>query len=310
MKRIILSAIMLTTSLNVQTYAQNIPQNIQKEVITDYSFNQVKAGNFTLDIFNASEKDSFGVASVIISGEKEAILIDAQFTLKNAELVAKKIKSTGKDLKSIYISHNDPDFYFGLEIIKKYFPNATAYATAPVVEQISKTAQKKLEVWGARLGDKITSNVVLPQVIKNYEMELEGQKLEIIGMNEHPSRTFVWIPSAKTVVGGINIFGNHFHPWMADAQSPEARQQWISVLDKISDLNPQIVIPAHGQKGDALDLKSVKHTKDYITFYEKALKKSKTSEELINIIKKKYPSLNFETALQIGAKVNTGEMPW
>lgn len=82
MKRIILSAIMLTTSLNVQTYAQNTPQNIQKEVITDYSFNQVKAGNFTLDIFNASEKDSFGVASVIISGEKEAILIDAQFTLK------------------------------------------------------------------------------------------------------------------------------------------------------------------------------------------------------------------------------------
>jgi len=40
------------------------------------------------------------------------------------------------------------------------------------------------------------------------------------------------------------------------------------------------------------------------------LKTNKTSEDLIKAIKAKYPTLTFETALQIGAKVNTGEMKW
>jgi hypothetical protein len=54
----------------------------------------------------------------------------------------------------------------------------------------------------------------------------------------------------------------------------------------------------------------VKHTKSYIQFYEEALKTNKTSEALISALKTKYPALTFEVALQIGAKVNTGEMKW
>ena len=42
--------------------------------------------------------------------------------------------------------------------------------------------------------------------------------------------------------------------------------------------------------------------KSYIQFYEEALKTSKTSKNLIAVIKAKYPSLTFETALQMGRK--------
>lgn len=273
------------------------------------NFKKINAGNYELNVYNASE-NSFGVASVIISGKTDVILVDAQFTLADAENVAKEILASGKNLKSIYISHNDPDFYFGLEVFKKYFPNVTAYATPKVVEEISKTAQKKLDVWGSQLGDKVTSNVVLPQVLKENHIELEGESFEIVGFNEFPARTFLYIPSSKAVIGGINVFGNSFNIWMADAKTNEARQNWIKILDKITSLNPTIVIPAHGKSNDLDDLTSVKHTKDYIIFYENALKNNKTSQELIEAIKAEYPNLTFETALQIGAKVNTGEMPW
>lgn len=178
------------------------------------------------------------------------------------------------------------------------------------MEAIAQTAQKKLDVWGGQLGAAVTSNVVLPQVLKGNSIELEGEKLEITGLEDFPTRTFVYIPSAKAVVGGINVFGNSFNLWMADAQTPEARSNWIKVLDKIIALKPSLVIPAHGKLTDATDLTSVKHTKDYILFYEEALKTNSTSEELIKAIKAKYPALTFETALQIGAKVNTGEMKW
>ncbi|AXP82082.1 Metallo-beta-lactamase superfamily protein [Mariniflexile rhizosphaerae] len=295
-KNLIATVLLITLNLfNMETQAQG--------------FKTIETKKLKLQVYNASE-NSFGVTSVIISGKTDSVLIDAQFTLADAEKVAQEIKASGKKLTTIFVSHGDPDFYFGLEIFKKHFPEVTAYASPETVEHIKATAQKKLEVWGERLGKNITSNVILPQVLKGNSMELEGQKLEIIGLEEFPNKTFIWIPSIKTVVGGINVFGTTFHLWMADAQTAEARKNWMSVLDKIIALNPEIVIPAHANSNSPFDIAAVNHTKSYIQFYEEALKTNKTSEALIAALKTKYPTLTFETALQIGAKVNTGEMKW
>ncbi len=273
------------------------------------SFKTIETNSLTLQVYNASE-NSFGVSSVVVSGKTDAVLIDAQFTLADAEKVAQQIKKSGKKLTAIYISCGDPDFYFGLEVFKKYFPEVTAYAAPATVEHIKATAQKKLDVWCAQLGKNITSNVILPQVLKGNSIDLEGQKVEVIGLEEFPAKTFVWIPSIKAVIGGINVFGNTFNLWMADAQTTEARQQWINVLDKIEALQPAIVVPAHAKSESAFDLSAVKHTKTYIEFYEEVLKTNKTSGAIIATIKAKYPTLTFDIALQLGAKVNSGEMKW
>jgi len=297
MKSQIISTVFLTilTLLTMESQAQ--------------TFKTIENKDLKLEVYNSSE-NSFGVASVIVSGKKDAVLIDTQFTLADAEKVAQEIKKSGKKLTTIFVSHGDPDFYFGLEVFKKYFPEVTAYATPATIEHIKATAQKKIDVWGERLGKNITSNVILPQVLKGNSIELEGHQLEIIGLQEFSSKTFVWIPSIKAVVGGINVFGTTFHLWMADAQTTEARKNWISVLDKITALNPEIVIPAHANSNSPFDVTAVSFTKTYIQFYEEALKTNTTSEALITALKTKYPILTFETGLQIGAKVNTGEMKW
>ncbi|HEY8898724.1 MAG TPA: MBL fold metallo-hydrolase, partial [Niastella sp.] len=258
------------------------------------SFKRFNGGQLSLSVYNASE-NSFGVASVIVYGQQDAILIDAQFTLADAGIVAQEIRDLGKNLTTIYVSHGDPDFYFGLQVFKKYFPDVTAFASPATIEHIKATAQKKLDVWGSKLGNALTSNVILPQVIKGNSLELEGQKIEIIGLDEFPVTTFAWIPSIKAVVGGITVFGNTFHLWMADAQTAEARNKWISVLDKIASLQPAIVVPAHANADASFDISSVNHTKDYLLFYGEALKQHTTSESLINTLKEKYPAAKFET---------------
>ena len=95
--------------------------------------------------------NSFHIASVIVSGEKDAVLIDAQFSLANAHRVVAELKDNGKNLIAIYVSHGDPDYYFGLTVITQAYPNAIVYATAPVIEHIKHTYQKKLKVWGPKL---------------------------------------------------------------------------------------------------------------------------------------------------------------
>ena len=265
-----------------------------------------------IKVYHANEA-GIGVASVMVYGKTNAVLIDAQFTLADAENVAKEIELTGKKIIAIYISHGDPDHYFGLEVFKKYFPEVTVYATAETVNHIILTSQKKLDVWGAQVGNAITRNIILPQIMKGNNLDLEGQKLEIIGANEFPQRTFIWIPSIKVVVGGINVFGDNFNLWMAeDKESTEVDPQgkWLLALQKIETLKPDFVVPAHGNSSSSFNLQSVKFTEEYLAFYQQALKTNKTSSGLIKAIKAKYPKLTFETALNIGAMVNTGEIKW
>ncbi|WP_282081568.1 MBL fold metallo-hydrolase [Aquimarina algiphila] len=270
----------------------------------------MNAQKLDLKTFRADE-NSFHVASVIVSGEKDAVLIDGQFTLANAHRVVAELKDNGKNLTTIYVSHGDPDYYFGLEVITKAYPNAIVYATAPVIEHIKHSYQKKLAVWGPKLGTNGTKNVIMPRELEGNSIDLEGNKLEIKGLGSKSSaRTYVWIPSIKAIVGGVNVYYN-LHLWIADAETTEDRDNWIEILEGMKKLNPETVIPAHAltdanTKGEA----TIDYSLNYLKTYQKEEPKAKNSAELIETMQKLYPNAGLGIALQLGAKVSKGEMKW
>ena len=75
-----------------------------------------------------SDESGFEVASVIVTGKTDAVLIDAQWTLSNAHRVVAEILETGKHLKTIYVTHAHPDHYFGLGPIADAFPKTRVIA--------------------------------------------------------------------------------------------------------------------------------------------------------------------------------------
>ncbi len=261
-----------------------------------------------LDVYQADGK-SFYVSSVLVKGETEAVLIDAQFTLADAHQVVAKILRSGKKLTSVYVSHGDPDYYFGLEVIKQAFPDVKVYATPETLKYIRTSVDKKLKFWGPKLGANGPTNVVMPELLPGDSLSVDGHKLNVMGLESHPERTFVWIPSIKSVVGGVPVYGN-VHLWIADAGTKAQRNQWISILDEITELKPEVVIPGHATADAAKNLRSVNFTRDYLKAYEVALEKADDSQSLIKAINKKYPNAVLPIALEIGAKVATGEMTW
>ena len=64
-----------------------------------------------LNVFTASA-EGFMVTSTLISGKEDAVLIDAQMTVNDAERVATAIQESKKNLTTIYITHSNPDHYF------------------------------------------------------------------------------------------------------------------------------------------------------------------------------------------------------
>ncbi|HLQ34321.1 MAG TPA: MBL fold metallo-hydrolase, partial [Chloroflexota bacterium] len=63
-------------------------------------------------------KPTWPASSVsLISGEQDAVLIDALITFEDAGRVVDWIRATGKNLTTIYITHGHGDHFFGLNTI-------------------------------------------------------------------------------------------------------------------------------------------------------------------------------------------------
>ena len=264
----------------------------------------------TLDVYNPGAEAIFPVSSVLVSGEKDAILVDAQFAKGQAQQLVDKIRASGKHLTTIYISHGDPDYYFGLETLTKAFPEANVLATAPTVEHINQTKDAKLAFWGPKMGADVPNQLIVPQVMQGNTLELEGHELDVVGLaSRQPERTFVWIPSLKAVVGGV-VVADNLHVWMADTQTPQSHRQWLGTLKRIASLQPKIVVPGHYLGENDQSMNSVTFTRDYIKVFDEETLKAKNSDELIAAMKKRYPNLGEASSLELSAKVAKGEMKW
>lgn len=268
------------------------------------------SGSLQTTVFNPQEKSTFPVSSVLISGKTEAILVDAQFQRNDAEAVVELIKQSGKTLTTIYISHGDPDFYFGLDVITAAFPTAKVLASAETQKYIKATMEPKKAYWGPILKDNAPQQLVVPEVLQGNTLTLDGEQVKIIGLNGHdPKHSFVWIPSSKTVLGGVVVFGN-MHVFLADTQTAESRQKWYQTLEVIEKLQPDTVIPGHLLGDKPLTLQAVEFTRKYIQDFEAAAATSADSAELIAKMKATYPAMGGDSVLALSAKVIMGEMKW
>jgi len=268
------------------------------------------AAPLKLDVFNPGEAAIFPVASVIVSGASDAVLIDAQFSRGEALKLVERIRATGKHLTTVYVSHSDPDFYFGLEVIHAAFPDAKIVATPQTIAGIEKKKDAKVAFWGPILKDNAPQSIIVPQPLKGDTITLEGQALKIEGLKgATPERSYVWIPSIKTVAGGVVVFSG-LHVWTADTQTAESRQQWLSTLKGIEALKPVTVVPGHFAPGAPLTPDSIAFTRDYLVKFESETAKAANSGALIARMKELYPNAGLNAALDTSAKVAKGEMKW
>lgn len=259
-----------------------------------------------------TNESGFFRAPVLVKGSTEAVLIDGGFTLSDGRAVADAIKATGPRLTTVYVSVNDPDYYFSLAPVKAAFPDARVIAAPDTVAAIEGNVAGKIEAWGPQLGDngpQSIDDVVMPEPSEVTSLTVDGETVEIVTIEDMHDRRYHWVPSLEAVFGGVLVYGG-LHPWIADVPNPADRAAWIRALDGIAARNPKIVVPGHMKPEWPTDLSGVSFTRDYLVAYEEEFAKAKDSSELIAAMKKRYPDAGLDVALEIGAKVAKGEMKW
>src|SRR6202167_6269665 len=240
--------------------------------------------------------NGYDVNSTMISGEKDMLVIDPQFSLNEAHRLAAEILESKKNLTTIYITHPHPDHLFGLAVLKQAFPSAKIVALPATVNAAKTGWPARQKFWFPTYGNNIPGpDPVLPEELSTPVLTLEGEQFPITGgvQGDGPGNSFVYIPSLKAVVAGDTVFDHVYFGVPKD----KAREDWMKTLDQIAALNPAILVPGHEGPGAQHDLSAIAFMKKYIADWDANAATSKNAAEMRAKVVKQYPGLGMEFTL-------------
>jgi glyoxylase-like metal-dependent hydrolase (beta-lactamase superfamily II) len=258
------------------------------------------------------EHMGLGVNSTLVMGEREAVLVDAQFTLSNAHRLTAEILESGRELTHIYITHLHPDHFMGLPVLKEAFPAARVVSLPGIAKDVNEAADFKIEYWGKQvLGRNGAKSKVIVEPLQQPVLMLEGRRLEIVGpyQGDAANSSGVWIPSIRTLIASDLLF-NEAHVWMADGKTPALRNAWLEALDELEALDPLVVVPGHAPSADYLSPDAIAFTRDYIEAFLDALGESDNSDDLVATMLEKYPNAGLRFALEYSARILRDDWQW
>jgi glyoxylase-like metal-dependent hydrolase (beta-lactamase superfamily II) len=232
------------------------------------------------------------MASTIIYGARDAVLVDAFMTVKQANALADWIAAKNKNLTTIYITHGHGDHWFGVGTLLERFPNATAVATPEVVKVMRQNAspERLSKGWKAAFPGQIPDKLVIAEELKGNVIDLEGQELVAVelGHTDTDQTTCLSVPSIGLVVAGDAAY-NDVHLYLAESNA-QTRREWISALDKIESLKPRAVVASHKRPENDDDPRIIEETRQYIRDFDRLAEKTRTAHELYDKMLELYPN--------------------
>ena len=242
--------------------------------------------------------------STLVFGVSEAVLIDAQHIRSDVTDLGDLIERTGRRLTTIYVTHGHADHWYGAGELVARFPGARLVATPPVVEYIHQAADVEAQQWAAMFGDRVVKPTAVPEALNGLTLELEGYELRIVEVGQGDIRpsTVVHIPAIEAVVAGDVVY-NQIHA-MLGLSGPREWERWIQSVDAVEKLSPQMIVCGH-KKPESSDRevdRMLDETRTYISDFAEGAQSLNSAEELIGLMKSKYPDFGNNWTLHFSAQ--------
>jgi glyoxylase-like metal-dependent hydrolase (beta-lactamase superfamily II) len=232
------------------------------------------------------------ISSTLISGERDAVLVDTPITVEQARALANWVVASGKNLTTIYATHGHGDHFFGTSTVLERFPGARFVARPDVIKVMRQqaSAESLATFWNPRFPGQISSHLAIAEELVGNIINLEGQDVVSVplGFTDTANTTCLHVPSIGLIVAGDAAYnGDHLH--LSESPDQQKREEWIAALDKMESLKPRAVIAGHKRVGNDDSPRIIGETREYIRDFERLAMRTTTARELYDEMLKLYP---------------------
>lgn len=126
------------------------------------------------ELFTA-EPRALASNAVLIKGREEAVLVDNCLIEGDAQKLVKMIRSSGRELTTVLITHAHPDHYFGLGAIRDAFPAARMYARPEVIDGM-REFRAKIVHWQEMYRGELPASLPLPGTTERRQSPAGGPR--------------------------------------------------------------------------------------------------------------------------------------
>ena len=249
-----------------------------------------------------SDRTFSPTTSTLIYGDTDAVLVDASFLDEDANALAELIKSTGRQLRTVFVTHGHGDHWYGSHRLRERLGDFDLVATPAVAAHVAAHLQQETALWTGLFGDALTVPDRLPQGLHQPWLDLEGHRLPIVEVPQGDIApcAVLHIPALDTVVAG-DVAYNQIHQMLAFG-GPHQWQQWIASVNVIAALQPRTVIAGHKKPGAPDDSGPVLDgTRAYLRDFTAAAASATTARDLVEQIQALYPDHGNLTTLIVSA---------
>ena len=243
-----------------------------------------------------SAEYSATVNSWLLETPTEVAVVDAQLIMPEAGQVVALVRSTGKKLAWVWVSHGHPDHYAGLEALQKAFPGVPLYARPSTVTDGPEILRKFDAPLQKFFPGEMTSGPVALTPYTAPTLSVGGVELKIVDLSggEHGTTTMLVIPSMRAALVGDVVY-NKVHPWLNEMDDAGVLQQ-IDMLGTLADVDT--FYPGHGEPFGR-DYLAV--YRGYVTDFLAELPQAKDTNDLVARMWRRYPDWRTMAGLRFTA---------
>ncbi|MEE6164647.1 MULTISPECIES: MBL fold metallo-hydrolase [unclassified Mycolicibacterium] len=222
------------------------------------------------------------ITSTLITGRRDAVLVDPPLTTAQADEVGDWVAASGRRLAGIYITHGHGDHWFGAIPLLRRFPDAVVYATAGTVEHMASQNAPGFRAgfWDKVFPGQLPTGDVEVTVVDEDGFELDGEWLRPVevGHTDTDATTMLHAPGASLLVAGDVVY-NGVHLYLTESGGAAGLDEWLTALDIAESLRPTVVIAGHKNPVAPDDPAQLDATRRYLKDARRLLETSSDAEE-------------------------------
>jgi glyoxylase-like metal-dependent hydrolase (beta-lactamase superfamily II) len=230
------------------------------------------------------------LSSVLIYGERDAVLVDPPFTREQVQSARDWIEQSGRNLAFIYATHGHGDHWFGTDLLAQRFTGVRAYATEGTIAVMHEQATTgRAQMWDVDFPGLIPPSPIVYEPVPVDGFEIEGHHLVPVevGHTDTDNTTVLHVPSIDLVVAGDAAY-NGVHQYLLESADGGV-EAWLDAIEKIAALRPSAVVAGHKNKDLPDDPAILEQTRDYLLDAQRLLAEKPSPHRYFDQMVSLYP---------------------